>query len=111
MICREIEPASCNGRMSSTYEERMRRSHMCLDRYRSLTSTLQCPTELRGRRASRCSGGQQCLRLLKGMEDVLVRWEPEGYVCRAQGCSRIAADEAGARLHIRKEHKNTLRPN
>jgi hypothetical protein len=54
--------------------------------------------------------------MLKGMEDVLetsplVRWEPEGYVCRAQGCSRIAADEAGARLHIRKDHKNTLRPN
>jgi ribosomal protein L37AE/L43A len=51
MICKEIEPASRNGHMrsmsqesmSSMCEEGMRRSHMCLDCYRSLTSILQCP--------------------------------------------------------------------
>jgi hypothetical protein len=41
----------------------------------------------------------------------LVSWEPVGYVCRAQGCFRIAANEMGARLHIRKDHSNAVRPN
>jgi hypothetical protein len=40
-----------------------------------------------------------------------VSWEPVGYFCRAQGCLRIAANEAGARLHIRKDHSNAVRPN
>jgi hypothetical protein len=41
----------------------------------------------------------------------LVSWEPVGYMCRAQGCLRIAANETGARLHIRKDHSNAMRPN
>lgn len=45
------------------------------------------------------------------MTSPLVSWEPVGYICRAQGCFRIAADEVGARLHIRKDHSNTVRPN
>jgi hypothetical protein len=60
--------------------------------------------------------GSGISRLRRRMEDVsvtpsLVSWEPVGYMFRAQGCLRIAANETGARLHIRKDHSNAMRPN